>query len=129
MLKLGDTFLAGDDEEENYHLHVVLTPPNADRDVVLVSITTLRRWSDKTVVLAPGDHPFLKHASCVSYQHAIIRNIDQLDAGLRARPGKVREPLNAALLRRIQFGLLESDFTENGVRHFFKEIYPRLEDL
>lgn len=129
MPKLGDTFLAGNDEEEDYHLHIVITSPDADGNVLLVSVTTLRKWSDKTVVLRVGEHPFIKHDSCIAYQYAIIKDGNELDEALNARPGLRREPLTPAILNRVQRGLLESDFTENGIRHYFRDIYPNPDDL
>jgi hypothetical protein len=62
MLSCGDTFLTGDEEDEDLHLWIIISPPK-EGEVVTVSVTTRRSKSEALVVLAPGDHPFVKHQS------------------------------------------------------------------
>jgi len=47
-----------------------------------------------------------------------------LNLGLAIRSGnaKMREPVSPELLRRIRAGLRDSDFTPNGVRHFYSSL-------
>jgi mRNA-degrading endonuclease toxin of MazEF toxin-antitoxin module len=74
VLECGDTFLTGDDEDEGYHLWIVLTPP-IEGEVVTVSVTTQRKRSETLVVLKPGDHPFITHPSVIAYAYATIRTV------------------------------------------------------
>ncbi len=58
-------------------------------------------------MLKSGDHPFIEHESVIA-----IRN----------DTAKQREPISRELLTRVQAGLLDSDFTPNGVRQYFREV-------
>lgn len=122
MLSCGDCFLAGEDEEEKLHLRVIATPPAADGCVVVVSVTTLRRNSESLVLIDVGDHPFIRHKSTVSFRYAEINWISAIEAAISTGSAKHRGKVDGLLLKRIQNGLIESDFTPNGVRHFAKEI-------
>jgi mRNA-degrading endonuclease toxin of MazEF toxin-antitoxin module len=116
----GDTFLTGD-EDDDYHLWIVITPPFED-EVVTVSVTTRRKRSETLVVLQAGDHPFLRHESVIPYAFARVRNISDIAAAIANDTARKRETASNALLKRAQAGLLESDFTPNGVKSFFKEV-------
>lgn len=125
MPPCGTCYLDGDDEAEDYHLHVVAS--NTDRSglVAVVSISTVRsRFSDKTVILKPGDHPFIKQESYVAYGFARLQAVTEIDDRLRKQPKKVKEACTPELLGRIQAGVLESERTENGVKHFMRELHP-----
>lgn len=125
MLVCGCTFLAGEDEDEKLHLRVVATPPTQINEVVVVSITTRRRLSEALVLLKPGDHPFVRHESVVAYRYAEITTISLIEQAILNGKAKLREPISGELLKRIQEGLLDSDFTPNGVRHFAKAILSK----
>ena len=121
MLKAGDTLLLG--PEDDYHLHVVLTDPNETGELIVASVTTLQKWTkDRTVVLKKGDHPFIQHDSVVAYSYARIAGVAEIESLVTNKPSLARQPVSPELLGRIRAGLLESDFTENGVRWFYREI-------
>ena len=120
-MNCGDTFLTGDEEDDDYHLWIIITPPYED-EVVTVSVTTRRKRSETLVVLQAGDHPFLRHESVIPYAFARIRNISDIAAAISNDMAKKRETASKVLLNRAQAGLLESDFTPNGVKSFFKEV-------
>jgi len=122
MLACGDCFLAGAEEDEKLHLRIVATPPAADGCVVVVSVTTRHRRSETLVILQPGDHPFIRHESTVAYRYAEISWVDNIEAAIASGNAKRREPIAGDLLRRIQAGLLDSEFTPNGVIHFAREV-------
>lgn len=122
MLNCGDTFLTGtDDDEDDYHLWIIVTPPNLG-EVVTVCVVTAHKRSERLVVLNAGDHPFIKHESVIAYRWSKIRLVDDLEAALSTGAAKKREPLSAAILKKAQSCLLESDFTPNGVRQYFKDV-------
>ena len=122
MLRCGDTFLAGDEGSESLHLHIVATPPNIDGEVLLLSVTTRQRFSDTTVILKPGDHPFIRHDSVIAYNYARVRLVRELEVSIQSKRDLMRTPLKTEVLKLVQEGVLESDFTENGVKHFYKEV-------
>jgi hypothetical protein len=125
MLECGDTFLTGDDDDEGYHLWIVLTPPS-EGEVVTVSVTTLRKRSEKLVVLQAGEHPFIGHPSVVAYAYARIRTVQTIETAIVNGTAKKREPVSRALLKKVRAGLVDSDFTPNGVRHFYNDVMQNI---
>jgi hypothetical protein len=121
MVNCGDTFLTGEDDDDTLHLWIVLTPP-AEGEVVTVSVTTRTRKSEALVVLQPGDHSFINRESVIAYAYATIRTVEDIEAAIENGSAKPREPVTSAILERVRAGLLESDFTPNGVRHFYRSV-------
>ena len=118
MLNCGDTFYAGETEDDEPHLSVIITPPS-EGEVVTVSITTRRRKSEALVCLNVGDHPFIKHESVVAYAYSRTRSVDDIESAVQSGNAILREPVAPALLKRIRMGLRDSDFTPNGVRYLY----------
>lgn len=118
MLNCGDTFLTGDNETDDWHLWIIITPPS-EGEVITVSVTTRHKKSESLVVLRAGDHPFIKHDSVVAYRYSMIRTVEDIEAAIANGSAKQREPVSAALLSRVQNGLLDSEFTPNGVKHYY----------
>ena len=124
MLPCGYTYLDGNDEEEDYHLHIIVSDPDQDGYVIVVSVSTIYRFADRTVILRPGDHPWVKHESYIAYNFARLKKLAEIEARIARLPGMTKDPCTEALLKRVQGGLLESEQTENGVKHFFREVHP-----
>ena len=122
-LKCGDTFLTGDGNEDNFHLWVVLTSPN-EGEVVTVCLVTAHKRSEWLVVLYKGDHPFIQHESVIAYRFSQIRLVEDIQELLRSGAVKPRDPVSLELLQRIRAGLLDSDFTPNGVRAYYRLVMP-----
>lgn len=121
MLNCGDTFLTDDGDEENFHLWIIITPPT-EGEVVTVCIVTAHKKSERLVVINKGDHPFITHESVIAYGWSKIRAVTDIEAAFVAGAAKHREPIAADILKKAQDCLLESDFTPNGVRHYFKSL-------
>ena len=121
MLSCGDRFLTGDGEEDNFHLWVVITPTE-EGEVVTVCVVTAHRRSERLVVLQTEDHPFIQHESVIAYGFLKIRTVSDIQELLNRGFAKRRDPVSAALLKRIRAGLLDSDFTPNGVRAYYCEV-------
>jgi hypothetical protein len=121
MLNCGDTFLTGDGVEDNFHLWIVITPAN-EGEVVTACVVTAHKRSERLVVLNQGDHPFIQHESVIAYLHSKIRTVPDLEELLNKGIAKKRDPVSLELLKRIQAGLVESDFTPNGVRAYYREV-------
>ena len=114
----GDTFLVA---HPYNHLNVVCSDPAADASkVLLVSITTFRPKEDESCILVKGDHPFIKHNSCMRYKDARVASVAQiralLDGGLLTR----REPVSVELLARIRDGAGDSDFLPEEYRRLLQ---------
>ena len=120
-MNCGDTFLTGNDEDDDYHLWIIITPPQND-EVVTVSVSTRRKRSEPLVILNKGDHPFINRESVILYAFARIRCLTDISAAIANGTAKKREPVSEGILKRVQAGLLESDFTPNGVKRFFWQV-------
>lgn len=121
MLKCGDTFLKDDENQEKFHLWIVVTPP-VGGEIVTVCLVTATKYYERLVVLNQGDHEFITHESAIGYRHSTIRQVDDIEAAIQAGKAKMRSPISPGILKRIQDGLLDSDFTPNGVRFYFRQV-------
>lgn len=90
---------------ENHHICIVLSDPEDTdgRQVLYVPITTARKKCDETCILEVGDHPFIKHTSCVHYAMMNQRSEAHL-----LKVGKLREPLQPDVLGRVLDGVMRS---------------------
>ena len=123
MLRCGDPFLTGDGDEDNFHLWIVITPPS-EGEVVTVCVVTALKRSERLTVLKPGDHPFIKWESVIAYGFSKIRTVADIEAAIASGVAKKREPADEKLLKRAQTGILDSDFTPNGVRAYVRSVIP-----
>jgi mRNA-degrading endonuclease toxin of MazEF toxin-antitoxin module len=121
MLSCGDTFYAGDSEDDEPHLNIVITSPE-EGEVITVPVTTKRRYSETLVQLSIGDHPFIKWQSVISYAYAKIRTVEEIEATIKCGKAKLMERVTDQLLKRVRKGLRDSDFTPNGVRRYYLDL-------
>lgn len=119
MLSLGDTFLLPRSENELEHLWVVLTTPSGSSKSVCVNLSSYRNaFCDKTVVLEPGDHPFITKRSVVRYGDAAELDMKKLDIALNSDLNIVciqKEACSHELLERIIHGLFTSKHTSKDI--------------
>jgi len=122
MLNCGDTFLIGTDEDaEDLHLQIITTPPK-EGEVVTVCVVSAHKRSERSVVLNEGDHEFITHESVIEFKWSKIRYVTDIEAAIANGGAKTRAPIAPEILKKAQNWLVESDFTPNGVRHYFKEV-------
>jgi len=101
------------------HLWFVLTDPGGVLPrVVAVMLRTATRFTDATLVLHPGDHPFVRHESSVHCSTARWFSVSSILAAVSR--GRCHLMLDASedLLRRVRAGLLASPFTVNAVHEY-----------
>jgi len=119
-MKVGETFIDVG-SASTPHLWCICTEPNADDEVVVVSVTTVRPNVETTCVLQPGDHPFVRHESAAAYRFAELVSVREL---LRLR-GQQRHRRHAdadsSLVQRIRAGALQSPMTPNKVKKAIRE--------
>ncbi|HUT33365.1 MAG TPA: hypothetical protein VNE39_07810 [Planctomycetota bacterium] len=110
-LRGGDTFQAADRKREE-HLWIILSDPEnyPEAPVLIANLTTQRADSDSACMLARGDHPFIKHDSCVNYQDSRLAEAQTLAGALAAKLLVAREPVSADVLQRIRIGATVSRF-------------------
>jgi hypothetical protein len=101
-VKAGDTFLLADPGIDP-HLWFVLSDPSLDsQNVVVASFTTWEPYKDPSCIVQRGDHPWIKHKTCVYFRGAQILPDDVLDRQVSAGTIVLQEPLEQALLDRIR---------------------------
>lgn len=113
------------ERETKVHLWLVLTDPDPQTDkVVIVMVTTRRDHSDPTVILQPGDHPFIRHASSVEYGVAKLAPRSKLEAGMARGRATLHEDVKPALLGRVRSGLLASSRTSHELKDYCRVCFP-----
>ena len=118
-MQCGDTFMIEDEDGEDEHLHVLLTTPSLAGEVVTVSISTRRKRSETLVCVHPDEHPFIRVESVVLFHFAAIRSCASIEAAIKSGAARSKEKASPELVRRMQAGLVDSDFTPPGVRAYF----------
>ena len=83
VVSAGDTYILRKPGDGVPHLWAVLTDPDKDDTVVIVNLTTRQPHSDDTVILHPGDHPFVLHETVVFYQDACLAKTSALTKAVR----------------------------------------------
>jgi hypothetical protein len=131
LLKCGDTLHISKrqtkkGQDETPHLWIIITDadPNTD-EIVMVNLTTHREGSDATVVLKKGDHPYIIHDSVVFFHDAKIVQISDLEQLMISYPNLCRkcDKCSNSVLKRIQAGLLKSEFTHKKVIAFCRKAW------
>jgi hypothetical protein len=103
-VQAGDTFFLEGVAER--HLWVIISDPSINPErVLLVSMTSFDVTKEDVCLLDPGDHPFVKHKTCIDYSHAreaSLAVLVRLRDSERLRPD---ESVSADLLGRIRRGV------------------------
>ena len=86
------------------HLHIVLSHPTSDGEVVVVNLTEQDSDKDSSCILKPGDHPSLTKASTVYYRMACFFQSDALDDAVKAHLVDEREPLTDDVFQLVLDG-------------------------
>jgi hypothetical protein len=104
------------------HLWFVLTDADpVTGKLVVVMLVTSRPHTDKTVVLRPGDHPFIRHESNVAYGSADFIPLSRLQSRLRSGSAKMRSDMSTELLKAVRDGLIASSRTPRYIKDYCKE--------
>jgi hypothetical protein len=87
----------------------------------MVSATTLREGipHDPACVLKPGDHPFIKHRSFISYRHLRLDADPHVGKMVDSAVWSTHEPGTPELLRRIVDGVCLSKLTPREYKLLF----------
>ncbi len=118
------TFLLHESQESKPHLWLVLTDPvGRPPEIVAVMVRTATSFTDKTVILNVGDHPFIRHPSSVHYSTAAFFRVDAIQRAIQRGQCYLQEDLSADLLEQVRQGLLTSHFTVNAVRDYCRECF------
>ena len=127
MARAGETFFRVSGPTGS-HLNVVLCDPTdfptyRTQSVICVDICSLEEvvWHDQTVVLSPGDHPFIRRASYVNYSQAAVHHAASLENLVgRVRGYDAAEAVTYALLVRLRDGAVRSGHTLRDIQSFLR---------
>ena len=126
MLGLGDTFILPKTVGAIEHLWILVTPP-INNCSVGVNLTKLRPNADTTVILQPGEHPFIKIQSTILYSDSrhidLLKLSEMLDKGSFKFTCAAHTKCNAQLLAKIQNGLLVSPYTPTDIKDFCRSAW------
>jgi hypothetical protein len=121
MIAAGSTMLLAEPPHLKPHLWFVLTDPfGQPPQVVAVMLRTVKSYTDTTVILQAGDHPFIRHPSSVHYSTARAFKITAIDRTIASGHCHLRQPATAQLLETLRKGFAESPYTVNAVRDLCK---------
>jgi hypothetical protein len=120
MPQAGDTFVLTHRQTRGTpHLWVLLWGPSGPADAFLaVYLTTCRPHSDRTCILTPGDHPFVRWETAVAYNETIRITAERLVHALQNGSASAHQPMDAAVLETIRQGY----FISPGTPHDFKQM-------
>jgi hypothetical protein len=127
MLKPGDTFLIPKSSKDIEHLWIVLTPEREDGTALCVNVTSWKFDRDETVILQPGDHPFITKKSVVHYEDAQFMPLARVEQLLAMRSTKIvceqKHCCTYKLIERLREGLLKSKRTAKGIKEYCRSLW------
>ena len=102
----GTTFLLS---AVDIHLWIIISDPNLDAEnVLIVNLTTLAPRKEQSCVLKVGDHPWIRHDTCVNYGDSQVTTLDKLVAAQNANALMIQSPASPDVLKRIHEGAMNS---------------------
>ena len=108
-MKAGDTILV-DVPGTRYdsHLWMVISDPDQGSQCLIVNFTSWRADKDQACVVELGEHPYIKHKTCVEFKGAKLVLIAKLEECLHSGALVSHEPLSAPLLAKIRVAVPNS---------------------
>ena len=104
------------------HVWFILTDPDRDR-VVAVMIQSVKSFTDDTLVLVAGDHPFVRHETAVQYGTANYFSVRRLLEACAQNRCTLLEDMSAGLLARVRAGLLASPRTVHAIMDYCRPLF------
>lgn len=117
MIELGDTLLRLDYRN---HLWIILSHPDSQGRHALANLTTHDPTDERhracPLIIVRGEHPWVKHDSCIYFDAVRLDTEDQITAA--STRGRLHRHQKAApdLVRKIQLAALESDLPTNAFK-------------
>lgn len=118
MTKQGDTFqLTNKGVVIDKHLHIMLSDPAQNpNEIVTANFTTWQADKDQSCIVEAEEHSFLRVRSCVDYRREKRISQAQYEQCLKSGDLVPRDPVSAALMKRILQGAANSPFLSLGNR-------------
>jgi hypothetical protein len=120
-MKCGSTYLLYDDENpaSKPHLHVVISDPDENDRIVLVSVTTERAKSDTTTRLEAGIHPFINDPSVIAYNYSKMMSCGQLKSLIETGEAIPKADASEIIVHRARSGMQETRRAPREVQECF----------
>ena len=125
----GQAFLNSADQTSRgkiRHLHVIISNPDSEKDVLIVPVCTLKEikgkplpGQDLSCLLSAGCHPFIKNKSYISYQNAKSMNLIDIVNGLFKGILVSQQDFKTCYVQDMQKGAEESPFLPEKFKRFF----------
>jgi hypothetical protein len=114
-LKVSDTFLMGDTggaaNRAGAHLMICMGIDGRKNTAIIVPVVSRHDLSDTSCTLGVGDHPFIKHDSCVAYDFARLVSLSEINEKIDKNLIRLGEAVSDDVLKRVQVGFVMSDET------------------
>lgn len=94
---------------------VCVIAPTKKGNALVVPVITFHAHSDPTCRLEVGDHPFVRHLSCIAYDLAKCLSLVGVEREIEMKTIISKEPTSEPLLTKIQVGLIRSEETPGWV--------------
>jgi hypothetical protein len=117
----GIVFWRKDDDSEYKHLRFIISEPDIDDMVLVVSMTTFRDTGkeDLSCVLEKGEHPCITHKSYIRYDKALELNTVKLLQEKYNGNLIMRDDIKPNIMKRIQEGAKNSPALPGKFRKYF----------
>ena len=109
-MTLGETFL-NTNPYIAVHLWAIVSTPTVEHAVVMFNFTSWKSGCDETCLIKTGEHPFVQHDTVVAYRRGQLLSRAAWNELQRLGFYQEHAALSDSLLRRIQQGALDSEFT------------------
>ncbi len=110
-MNVGETFL-NLNLSSSHHLWVVSSAANLENEFVIFNFTSWREGCDESCIVQSGEHPFVSRETIVEYKRGSLfsEKLKQVMENMGVFQEHV--PVTGNLLRRIQEGALNSEYTK-----------------
>ena len=88
----------------------LIIDPASDQAIIVPTVTRHER-SDSSCVFNVGDHPFIQHESCASYDFARVISVKEVNEQIDKRKIKLQARISDDTLIRLLVGFVSSDET------------------
>lgn len=100
MLPVGSTFLIPTPPFfEIQHLYILIAAEKKTNKGLIVNFTTSKDGCDKSCVVMPGEHSFLKHESVINYADSKIASISTIEEALSKGVIKPHTPVSPEVIK------------------------------
>lgn len=107
----------------NLHLYfiVLMINDNQQSCLIIPLCSARQRGYDNTVTLYKGDHPFIIRNSFVRFRDAKKVTYSKLIKIINNSRAQKQVPISSDLLKRIQGGIMTSQFTPNKIKQVYQD--------